>query len=407
MSPVSDNLAGVKVVDLTRNLAGPYCTMLLADLGADVVKVETPGTGDDTRRWNPPDWDAQSATFLAANRGKQSIAVDLDVPEGQQIVRRLAQQSDVVVSSFRPESLHRRHLDYETLRADSPALIYCSISAYGARGPKRDWPGYDPVLQAESGLMALTGYPDGPPARLGVGAIDLGTALWAALGIQAALRSRDHTGEGSLVEVSLYETAAWWLSYHIAGFLGSGDLPSRQGTEAPFLAPYEVFETADGHLMVCAGNDSLFEKLCRSLEAPELAQHESFRTNRDRVANRRALHALLETRFKGRPATEWQTLLRDSSVPCSPVGTVADFVADDQLAALGLLQPLAHPEVEGLRLIGTPMSIDAERPTAERSPPVLGQDTLRVLAGLGYTDVEIRQLVHSGTVAAAQSAEDS
>jgi crotonobetainyl-CoA:carnitine CoA-transferase CaiB-like acyl-CoA transferase len=199
MTKATEAFEGLVVLDLTRNLAGPYATMFLGDLGAQVVKVEAPGTGDDTRHWRPPEWAGESATFLACNRNKQSIAIDLDHPEGQGIVRRLAAKADVVVSSFRPESLRKRQLDYESLKKLNPQLIYCSISAYGSKGPQMDWPGYDPVIQAESGLMSLTGYPDGPPARLGIGAIDLGTALWAALGIQAALRARDANGEGSLV----------------------------------------------------------------------------------------------------------------------------------------------------------------------------------------------------------------
>ena len=262
MPASSDALAGITVLDLTRNFAGPYCSMLLADLGAEVIKVESPTAGDDTRQWRPPEWNGLSATFLAANRGKRSIAVDLDDEGGQGVVRRLAARADVVISSFRPGSLAKRGLDHESLRRDNPRLIYCSISAYGSQGPKRDWPGYDPILQAESGMMALTGYPEGPPARLPIAAIDLGTAMWASVGIQAALRSRDQTGVGGLVEVSLYETAAWWLSYLIAGYLGSGEEPQRRGSGAPFLAPYEVFATSDGDLMVTAANDDLFARLC-------------------------------------------------------------------------------------------------------------------------------------------------
>jgi crotonobetainyl-CoA:carnitine CoA-transferase CaiB-like acyl-CoA transferase len=208
-SLLSEALRGTRVLDLSRNLAGPYCTMLLGDMGADVIKVETPGSGDDTRSWRPPDWNGQSATFLACNRNKRSITIDLNAEAGQQLVRRLASRSDVVVSSFRPGSLAKRSLDYDALRDGNEGLVYCSITAYGSKGPKKDAPGYDPVLQAETGLMAMTGHPDGPPARLGVGVIDLGTGMWAAVGIQAALRSRAESGVGALVEVSLYETAPW------------------------------------------------------------------------------------------------------------------------------------------------------------------------------------------------------
>ena len=400
MPSPSEALAGISVLDLTRNFAGPYCSMLLADLGADVIKVESPGSGDDTRQWSPPQWNGQSATFLAGNRGKRSIAVDLDREAGQEVVRRLAAQSDVVVSSFRPGSLEKRGLDDTSLRSEHPGLIYCSITAYGARGPKRDWPGYDPILQAESGMMSLTGYPDGPPARLPIAAIDLGTAMWASVGIQAALRTRSETGLGGLVEVSLYETAAWWLSYLIAGYMGSGEEPQRRGSGAPFLAPYEVFATSEGDLMVTAGNDDLFARLCDALGFPDLAADPSYRRNADRVANRDALHDLLEARFFERPAIEWHALLRSRSVPCTPVRSVADFVEDDHLAALGMLVPLPHPDIPDLRVVGTPLNLDGVRPGSRRPPPLLGEHTEQVLADLGYSAEDIDDLTRQGVVGA-------
>jgi crotonobetainyl-CoA:carnitine CoA-transferase CaiB-like acyl-CoA transferase len=234
---LSEALHDINVLDLTRNLAGPYCTMLLGDLGADVIKVESPVSGDDTRSWAPPEWNGHSATFLACNRNKRSITIDLDEEAGQQLVRRLASRADVVVSSFRSGSLAKRGLDYDALRASNPGLVYCSITAYGSKGPKKDAPGYDPVLQAETGIMSMTGYADGPPARLGIGAIDLGTAMWAAVGIQAALRNRSESGVGDLVEVSLYETAAWWLSYHVEGILPVARSPSVKGMGLPSSPP--------------------------------------------------------------------------------------------------------------------------------------------------------------------------
>jgi glutaryl-CoA transferase len=398
MPPPSDALTGLVVLDLTRNFAGPFCSMLLGDLGADVIKVEEPSAGDDTRQWHPPEWDGLSATFLACNRSKRSIAVDLDGAAGQEIACRLAAQADVVISSFRPGSLEKRALDYETLRRDNPRLIGCSITAYGSRGPKRDWPGYDPILQAESGMMAITGYPESPPARLPIAAIDLGTALWASVGIQAALRTRDETGVGSLVEVSLYETTAWWLSYLIAGYLGSGEEPRRHGSGAPFLAPYELFATAEGDLMVTAGNDELFARLCHELGLPDLAADPAYQHNADRVANRSTLHDLLQARFVARTATEWHEALRSRSIPCTPVRTVGDFVEDEHLAALGMLVPLPHPDVADLRVVGTQLNFDGTRPSPRRPPPRLGEHTREVLAGVGYSEQEIDEFARGGVV---------
>jgi crotonobetainyl-CoA:carnitine CoA-transferase CaiB-like acyl-CoA transferase len=397
-SILSETLRGITVLDLSRNLAGPYCTMLLGDLGADVIKVESIGSGDDTRGWRPPDWNGQSATFLACNRNKRSITIDLDAEAGQQLVRRLASRADVVVSSFRPGSLAKRGLDYESLRDLNEGLVVCSITAYGSKGPKKDEPGYDPVLQAETGLMSMTGHPDGPPARLGVGVIDLGTGMWAAVGIQAALRNRSETGVGALVEVSLYETAAWWLSYHVEGYLASGDTPQRQGNGTPFVAPYEVFATADGDLMVTAGNDRLFASLCQVLGLPELPENPAYAHNADRVANRITLHGLLEDRFKERDAAEWEVLLGTETIPCSRVRSVADFVNDPQLDALGMLVDLPHPDIPDLRVVDIPLTLNGERATHRLPPPRLGEQTTSVLEELGVPTEEIETLVRDGVV---------
>jgi crotonobetainyl-CoA:carnitine CoA-transferase CaiB-like acyl-CoA transferase len=400
MSPslLSETLRGVSVLDLSRNLAGPYCTMLLGDLGADVIKVESPGSGDDTRNWRPPEWNGQSATFLACNRNKRSITIDLDTDAGQQVTRRLAARSDVVVSSFRPGSLAKRALDYESLREDNEGLVYCSITAYGPKGPKKDAPGYDPVLQAETGLMSMTGHPDGPPARMGVGVIDLGTGMWAAVGIQAALQNRTQSGVGALVEVSLYETAAWLLSYHVEGYLATGESPQRQGNGTPFVAPYETFATADGDLMVTAGNDQLFVSLCRVLGLSDLPVDPAYADNAARVAHRTALHTLLEDRFKQKGAGEWELLLGAEKVPCSRVRSVADFALDSQLDALGMLVDLPHPDIPDLRVVDIPLTLNGERATHRLGPPQLGEQTSAILQELGIPPEEIEALARDGVI---------
>jgi crotonobetainyl-CoA:carnitine CoA-transferase CaiB-like acyl-CoA transferase len=398
ISPLSQVLSGVNVLDLSRNLAGPYCTMLLGDLGADVIKVESPGTGDDTRNWRPPAWNGQSAAFLACNRNKRSITIDLDTEAGCQLVRRLAAHADVVVSSFRPGSLAKRALDYESLREGQEGLIYCSITAYGPNGPKKDAPGYDPVLQAETGLMSMTGHPDRPPARLGVGVIDLGTGMWAAVGIQAALTNRAESGIGTLVEVSLFETAAWLLSYHVEGYIATGESPQRQGNGTPFVAPYETFATADGDLMVTAGNDHLFASLCRVLGLSDLPRDPAYAHNSDRVANRVALHELLEDRFKGKTAGEWEAILGLETVPCSRVRSVGDLVKDPQLDALAMLVDLPHPDIPDLRVVDIPLTLNGERATHRFPPPRLGEQTTSILDELGIPPEEVETLLREGVV---------
>jgi crotonobetainyl-CoA:carnitine CoA-transferase CaiB-like acyl-CoA transferase len=397
-SLLSESLRGTTVLDLSRNLAGPYCTMLLGDLGAEVIKVESIGSGDDTRNWRPPDWNGQSATFLACNRNKRSITIDLDAHAGQQLVRRLAARADVVVSSFRPGSLAKRGLDYESLRDLNEGLVFCSITAYGSKGPKKDKPGYDPVLQAETGMMSMTGHPDGPPTRLGIGVIDLGTGMWATVGIQAALRNRLETAVGALVEVSLYETAAWWLSYHVEGYLATGDSPQRHGNGTPFVAPYEVFATADGDLMVTAGNDRLFASLCRVLGLPDLPEDPAYAGNADRVANRNTLHELLEHRFKERDAAEWEVMLGTETIPCSRVRSVADLVNDPQLDALDMLVDIPHPDIPDLRVVDIPLTLNGERATHRLPPPRLGEQTTSILEELGMPTEEIETLVREGVV---------
>jgi crotonobetainyl-CoA:carnitine CoA-transferase CaiB-like acyl-CoA transferase len=396
MQPV---FGGLRVLDLTRNLAGPYCTMMLADLGADVVKVEQPGAGDDTRAWAPPLWNGVSATFLAANRNKRSVAVDLDKPEGADLVRRMAASADVLVESFRPGSLDRRGLGYEQINELNPRIVYCSVSAFGEDGPLAGAPGYDPVLQAFSGIMSITGEPDGPPVRLGIGAIDLGTGLWAGIGILASLAQRESTGKGCRVETSLYETAAWWLSYHIAGYLGSGVVPQRQGTTASFIAPYEVFETAEGGLMVAAANDRLFATFVAVLGAPDHASDDRFATNPLRVANRDELRVVITGLLSGESAREWHRRLSARSVPCSPVRSVSDLVEDEQLKVLGLMSESEHPEAGPIRLVGLPMRRDGERAASENPPPGLGQHTDEVLLELGLNGDEIDRLRKTEVVA--------
>lgn len=392
-------LEGVRVLDLTRNLAGPYCTMTLGDLGADVVKVEHPAGGDDTRTWAPPSWGGESATYLTANRNKRSVVVDLDSERGGAIVRELARRADVVVESFRPGSLAKRGLSYDALVNDNPGLIYCSVSAFGQRGPMRHAPGYDPVLQAHTGIMHNTGEADGPPVRLGIGAIDLGAGLWATIGILTALDRRRTTGKGCRIETSLYEVAVWWMSYHLTGYLASGTVPARSGTSLGFITPYQAFNTADGVIFVAGANDNLFGGLCEVLDLPDVAADPRFRTNADRLTHRAELLAAITPVFLQRSAIEWEAALQARGVPCSRVRTIGDVVADAQLAELGLLAPVpGHPLVPDLRLIDLPVSRDGMRAERYGPPPLFGQHTDEVLASLGYTHDDIAKLRADGVI---------
>jgi crotonobetainyl-CoA:carnitine CoA-transferase CaiB-like acyl-CoA transferase len=391
-------LAGARVVDVTTSIAGPYCAEILAALGADVVKVERPDTGDDGRAWGPPFWNGESAMFLAVNAGKRSLAVSLRDERGLAAVLRLVDGADVFLQSLRPGLAEQLGLGADAVRARNPRLVYCSIGAYGNTGPLAHEPGYDALMQAAGGLISMTGEPGRSGVRVGSSLIDMGTGMWAALGVVSALLERERTGAGTAVDTSLYEAALAYVGYHLVGYLADGTVPTREGTVFPMVAPYQVFPTLDGELMVAAGNDRLFVLVCDVLELPELVTDERFRTNPDRVRNREELVALLSERLRRRTTAEWQEVLGAAGVPAAPVADVADVADSEQTHALGFLQPVDHPTIPDLRLPALPLSFDRERALHASAPPLVGEHTAEILEEVGYAAEEIAALERDGVI---------
>jgi len=392
-------LSGVRVIDLTQNVAGPFCTQILGDFGADVVKIERPGRGDDTRDWRPPEMAGQSATFLALNRNKRSVTVDLSLEEGRSVVRDLAAGADVLVHSLKPGTAERLGLGADALRTANPGLVYCAISAFGQTGPMSTFPGYDPLLQAFTGIMSVTGHEGDDPVRAGVSLIDMGTGLWAALGILAAIMNRARTGEGTVVEASLMDTGVSWMTLVIAGYLASGRTPGKMGSAIAMTAPYETFACADGHVFIAAGNDGLFARVCRGLGEEGLKDDPRFATNPDRVRNREALKAEIERLTRPREASRIVAALQAEGAPASVLNDVPALLDHPQLAAAGLVGPLPLPGGGGQHdVVATPLRLGGRRSEARAPAPALGEDTDAILARLGYPAERIAALRAAGAL---------
>ncbi|MBI2492026.1 MAG: CoA transferase [Candidatus Rokubacteria bacterium] len=391
-------LEGVVVADLTQNVAGPFCTQILGDMGAAVIKVERPGRGDDARAWAPPFWGAESAAFMAMNRNKKSLALDVKREGGLEVLKRLVARAEVFVQSLRAGAVAELGLDFAAAAALNPRLVYCSVTAYGARGPLADRPGYDPLMQAYGGLMSVNGHPGQEPARVGTSIVDMGTGMWAALGIVAALRQRDATGRAVEVTTALFETALMWVSYHAMGYLGSGEVPQPQGSGTAMIAPYQAFPTADGYAMIAAGSDALYGRLARALGAPGLADDPRFADNPSRVRHRAALVEALAARTRELKTVELLERLRAAGVPSAPILTVGAVLEEPQTRASGMLVAAPHPRLPDYRSIGLPILWDGARPEVRRVPPRLGEHSADVLTWLGYTLDDIRALRAKGVI---------
>jgi crotonobetainyl-CoA:carnitine CoA-transferase CaiB-like acyl-CoA transferase len=406
-------LDGVRILDLTRILAGPICTQLLGDLGADVIKIEKPGAGDDTRGWGPPyvmDRDGRETTestfYLSANRNKRSVAIDIAKPEGQALVRRLAARCDVLIENFKVGALARYGLGYADLAPELPRLVYCSITGFGQTGPYADRAGYDFLAQGMGGVMSITGEPEGMPMKVGVGIADIMTGMHAGIAILAALRHRDATGDGQHIDVSLLDSQISWLCYHALEYLNTGRNPARLGNAHANVVPYEVFATSDGHVILAAGNDGQFAAFCDFAGRAELARDARYRTNPDRIRNRATLIPEVRAIFRTRTTDEWVAGLRGRGVTCGPINTLDRVFADPHVAAREAVVEMPHPLAGSgtVKLVANPAELSATPLDYRRPPPVLGEHTDEVLRDLlGLAPDEIASLAARGAIACSDA----
>ena len=398
-------LQGIRVLDLSRVLAGPWATQLLGDFGADVVKVERPGQGDDSRQWGPP-WlggeQGESAYFLSTNRNKRSMTVDLSNPEGAALIRDLARMADVLVENFKPGTLQRLGIGEAKLRAANPRLIYCSVSAFGQHGSKRSDPGYDAMIQASAGLMSVTGATaeeGGEPQKVGVAIADIMTGMYAATAILAALRHRESTGRGQTIDVPLYDSQVAWLANQNMNYLVGGSIPERFGNAHPNIVPYQTFATRDGYLMLTVGNDEQFARCVEVLRRPGLATEEQFSTNAARVRNRDELIAILRAVFLDKNTNAWLSALSAAGVPCGPVNNIQQVFESDYAREQELVKSMSHPLDDALPTVANPVRFSETPVQYNQAPPLLGQHTDEVLVDwLGYSETSIAKLRETGAI---------
>ncbi len=392
-------LTGTTVLDLTRVLSGPYCTMMLADMGARVIKLEQPGRGDDTRGWGPPFETGESSYFMSVNRNKESLTLNLKHPEGRQILEALLDRADVLVENFRPGTLTRMDLGYADVAPRWPRLVYCSVSGFGHTGPRRAEPGYDAVLQAEGGLMSITGDSDGPAYRLGVAIADITSGMFAAYGVAVALLARHRTGRGQFVDVGMLDSVAALLTYQAGIYFATNQAPQRLGNRHPTIVPYETLEAGDGELVVAVGNDQLWRSFCVVLGADDLADDPRFATNKDRVERHDELRPILVERLRARPAADWIALLTEAGIPCGAVRDLEAVLSDPQIVERAMVVALDHPVAGAIRALGVPVKLNDTPGTVRTPPPTLGQHSEEILGrDLGLDASAIARLRDAGTV---------
>jgi crotonobetainyl-CoA:carnitine CoA-transferase CaiB-like acyl-CoA transferase len=392
-------LEGVRVLDLSRILSGPYATMTLADLGAEVIKVEDPGKGDDTRVWGPPFVEGESTYFLAINRSKRGVTLDFKKPRGRELLERLLERADVLVENFRPGALERLGLGFDALHARFPRLIYCSISGYGHTGPRRKEPGYDVIIQGESGVMSVTGAADGPPTKMGVSIADITCGLYAVQGILAALYQREATGQGQKVDIALLDSMVSTLTYQAGIYFATGQTPRRMGNRHPSIVPYETYLAADGWVTLGAASQAQWETFCAAAGLEDLLSDARFKSVPDRVAHYEPLKERLDAEFRKRSVAQWLELLREAGLPCGEVRTVPQALADPQLAARGMIVELEHPKAGRIRVTGSPIQLPSAGARPATPPPLHGEHNADVYGGLlGLSGEEIRELEQQGVI---------
>ncbi|MGO9643863.1 MAG: CaiB/BaiF CoA transferase family protein [Candidatus Bathyarchaeia archaeon] len=393
-------LHGIRVLDASRVLTGPFCSMMLGDLGAEIIKIERPGSGDDTRQWGPPFIGNESAYFLSVNRNKKSVTLNLETQKGKEIFYALAEKSDVLLENFRPGVAEKLGIDYSSIAKKNARLIYCSITGFGQTGRYRERAGYDIVLQGMGGLMGVTGEPDRPPVRVGVAMSDIGAGMYAATAILSALLARERSGRGQSVDVALFDSTVSWMTYMAGYYFATGKDPSRSGSAHPTIVPYQCFRTLDeNYLTIAAGNDKLFRNLCKALGREELAADARFTNNSQRIIHRLELVSIIEGIFLTKTRDEWIRILIEADVPTGPVYSMSELFNDPQVKDREMLVELEHPRLGKLKQIGIPMKFSETEPEIKSSPPMLGEHTAEVLQTLlGYDDGLLRELKEKGVI---------
>ena len=392
-------LDGIRVLDLTRALAGPFCTLMLGDNGADVIKVEIPGSGDDTRKWGPPFIGEESAYYLSINRNKRSLTLNLQDAQAQEVFMKLAQDIDVVVENFTPGVMGRFGLDYDAVKAVNPKVVYCSISGFGQDGPYRNRPAYDQIMQGVGGLMSITGEPDGEPQKIGIAVTDIGAGMWSAFAIMAALHHREKSGEGQYIDISMLDAQVAWLTYQAAFFFANGEAPKRMGAAHPTLVPYQAFMCNDGkYINVAVGSERIWGRFCQGMGREDLKDHPDYATNSVRVNHRGAMVSMLQEIFLTRPVAEWVEDLQAANVPCGPINDLADVFADPQVLARNMYLEMAHPTLGSIKQTGLPIKFSLTPGGLDRHPPLLGEHNQEILKSLGYSEADVQSLMAQSVI---------